>query len=71
MSMNEINWQPIATAPKDGSRILVGYGLQGTFPVKVVYWSIFNNIWMSYDEWVPGLEENATHWMPITKPNNI
>ena len=60
-------WQPIETAPKDGSVIVVGYGRQGNFPVKVVYWKELHKIWMHYGEWEPGLENNATHWMPLPK----
>ena len=61
-------WQPIETAPKDGSVIVVGYGRQGNFPVKVVYWKELHKIWMHYGEWEPGLENNATHWMPLPTP---
>lgn len=57
--------QPIETAPKDGSTIVVIFGRQSGFPAKIVRWDNLHNIWTSYGEWVPGLENNATHWMPI------
>lgn len=67
----EREWKPISSAPKDGSTIVVGFAHQSGFPVKVVWWSRLHKVWKHYGEWQPGLENNATHWMPLPpKPIN-
>ena len=66
-------WQPIETAPKDGTAILV-YFPKDFFDRKrnhqtVVYWAI-------KDPWVTGWEVyggsflsiEPTHWMPLPDP---
>lgn len=57
-------WQPISTAPKDGSEILL---IDPEHEIKVVstYWHAFAN-GDGYWENLEGLEEyNPTHWMPL------
>ena len=70
-------WQPIETAPKDGTNILI-YGnwttdMKGAMneekEILIAHWV--------YDEWfVEGSEmyaptvTNATHWMPLPEPPN-
>lgn len=61
-------WQSIETAPKDGQTIVVGYGLQSGFPVKVVRFNTIHKHWSHYGEADIGLETNATHWMPLPTP---
>lgn len=71
-----MNWQPIETAPKDGTWILVNDGTGSAHPpVHVVHWS--NPEWMGGpDTWVTmaigpnpdTYEPNPTHWMPIPTP---
>lgn len=63
-----MEWQPIETVDKCGKVIVVGFGRQSGFPVKLVNWNKLYNGWESYGEWVPGLERNATHWMPLPPP---
>ena len=63
-----MDWLPIETAPKDGSRILVGFGRQSGFPVKVVFFNTLHKFWSHYGESLLGLEQNATHWTPVTPP---
>ena len=64
-------WQPIESAPKDGTRIIVGYGKQSGFPVQIVFYNKTYNFWSHYGDAVFGLENNATHWMPIPKPPQV
>ncbi len=63
-------WQPIATAPKDGTVILI-YGDEA---MTTAYW---RHIQMGRDGywalWCAGSyaeddEVNATHWMPLPEP---
>lgn len=57
-------WQPISTAPKDGTRILIFEaedGAPGT--VRVSYWR---------DDTIPtgwsGSERKPSHWLPLPNP---
>ena len=65
--VTEDHWLPIETAPKDGTRIIVGYARQSGFPVKVVFYNKLHNYWSHYGDIELGLEGNATHWMPLPK----
>jgi len=58
-------WLPIESAPKDGTPIVVGYGRQSGFPVKVVFFNTVHKFWSHYGEADLGLPSNATHWMPL------
>ena len=52
-------WQPIDTAPKDGTLVLIcEYGC--------VYVAIFNKEGFCYNDEHIGF--NPTHWMPLPKP---
>ena len=61
----DAGWQPIATAPKDGRKIMFA----GPFNlVSVCWWSERENGWMS-DACVDfGGTEDATHWRPLPAP---
>ena len=60
-------WAPIATAPRDGTRLLLyraGFGED----VAVCWWR--NN----YDKWVPvqgNVFPEATHWMAVPERPNV
>lgn len=65
------NWQPIETAPKDGTWILAvqeGYYSEGVpFVPSVVYWDSEAKGWTE-DEYESGEPEWAlTHWMSLPK----
>ena len=64
-----MDWQPIATAPKDGTEILV-YTMGECFYV-VAYDDVFSAPWrIRNDEGVN--EAVPTHWMPLPDaPNAI
>ena len=66
-------WQPIDTAPKDGTWIIVCYNdspcgvpdLDSWFPgMKIVRWEY--DAWMFCSEYSIG--EDPTHWMPLPNP---
>ena len=64
-------WQPIDTAPKDGTEILLG----GLYAKKKWTQSVGSRVgeyWMSNDggdpEWSSILFFKPTHWMPLPAP---
>ncbi len=72
--MSNMEWQPIGTAPRDGTAILVSDG----FTTDVAYWgapgpSGLNFMWVirefpdgEYNGWVAF--DEPTHWMPLPDP---
>jgi hypothetical protein len=66
-----MNWQPIETAPKDGTVILVcGFGRKGYYVADAVWGSVCD-CWMMFD----GMSDNYdlesdghSHWMPLPAP---
>ena len=57
------DWQPIETAPKDGTRVRLGWMPNGVLEYEAnSYW---DDVW---DEWPvpgrPGHFTDATHWKP-------
>lgn len=56
-------WQPIETAPKDGTDIFVA---GGKFKPMVAFWfrDGWVNVWTFEDRTAP----NPTHWMPLPEP---
>ena len=62
-------WRPIKTAPKDGQEIVVAYARQG-FVKKLVCWNKLWKHWQCKGDVDLGLENNATHWMPLPPPPN-
>ena len=67
----DAEWQPIETAPKDGTEIVVGYGRQSGFPKEIVFFNNLHKFWSHYGEARLGLEANATHYMLLPKPPAI
>ena len=57
-----MEWQPIATAPKDGTAIL-GYFPSGL--MKVAQWIDHQNRWAGFGF---GFVGTPTHWMPLPEP---
>jgi hypothetical protein len=58
-----MEWQPIETAPKDGSFVIVRLGNSEVFSAQ---WT--QNGWHAASDigWV-----RATHWMPLPAPPNV
>lgn len=64
-----MNWQPIETAPKDGTNIIITDGC-GCY--SVVSWANYWAIWL-----FPGYGDSdnefyyPTHWMPLPEPPEV
>ena len=57
-------WQPIESAPKDGTRVLVWWPYWRSYPVSARW---FNGEWDSYCR-LEGDSVGPTHWMPLPAP---
>ena len=58
-------WQPIETAPKDGTAFLVCSPYRYPHTVACVVWEPVHQSWAcSWDNW-PLEAFVATHWMPL------
>lgn len=71
-----IQWQPIETAPKDGTEILLCQATNADGkPITGTSWGIFVQVaaWWEGDGWTvycslvqePSLHFEPTHWMPL------
>ena len=63
MSMSE--WQPIETAPKDGSKILAFEYYWVGYPF-VCYW--YKSRWVFHCPGTSLVEMNPDYWMPLPEP---
>ncbi len=66
-----MEWQPIETAPKDGTRVLVVSEMRGTtyagpMPrrLMIAAW-IQTHAWKPHGWWSDGGNVYPTHWMPL------
>lgn len=59
----EQGWQPIETAPKDGTLILA----LGPITSATVMWEPAHQCWASADNW-PWEDFEPTHWRPLPEP---
>jgi hypothetical protein len=65
-----IEWQPIETAPKDETWVMIYSKQLGTPPFAIAFWSEKDAKWFDVD-WkfhsiFVGL--TITHWMPLPEP---
>ena len=68
-------WLPIETAPKDGTRIMLGYfpdymdgKQQGGHP-QIAWWNDTKNLWCSGLGFLKAKGAfSPTHWMPLPEP---
>jgi hypothetical protein len=61
---NIVEWQPIETAPKDGTRILL-FRQDYEETIAVCYYSENWNFWKIV---LGNFWANPTHWMPLPPP---
>lgn len=62
----EREWQPIATAPKDGIQVLIMGRLREYILVETAWWKqtdLGSQGWFCRDGWYCG---DPTHWMPLS-----
>lgn len=66
------DWQPIETAPKDFTRILVcwasKHGRMMNSSCSIVYWAAHAEKWVDERGGYWGGDYSPTHWMPIPPP---
>lgn len=61
-------WQPIDTAPKDGSSVLIAHWFVGSrdYRIAIARWDEPHELWLSdiypFSHWTP------TCWMPLPEP---
>lgn len=63
-----MNWQPIETAPKDGTLILL-YPKDGDGIISIGRWMTMrggNSIWAAGGGWFE--PDEVSHWLPLPKP---
>ena len=70
-----MDWQPIATAPKDGTRILATVSNAHEPGVDIVFWSGDrwlvgdpDSWWDRKDHGITEWHDSLTHWMPLPEP---
>ena len=67
--MDETEWQPIETAPKDGSKILLGWFLEGGGGgPEVAFWHDIDKTWCGRVLLKAEGYFSPTHWMSLPAP---
>lgn len=73
-------WQPIETAPKDGTHILLWFNVPASMfetNVAIGFWSDLADDWPEVEPWfmlecdsapLTAFGARATHWMPLPEP---
>ncbi len=63
-------WQPIDTAPKDGTWVLLtgGHAAEPTGPCVVGFWDRDDWAYAHWDGSWYSIYEAPTHWMPLPEP---
>lgn len=63
-------WQPIETAPKDFSEILLFYPGTEVYDEKTLigFFDLDFEKWHPYGQHWDGYTRDATHWMPLPEP---
>ena len=75
MADSEANWLPIETAPRDETRVLVGWADDGHSVVIAFYGPKYSahgvnygNSWGHGIGWQHQFHKPPTHWMPLPDP---
>ena len=65
-----MDWQPISTAPKDGTHVLMWRDTKVGPSISEAWWRtdcVFGHGWGGHS-WVYPAWQQPTHWMPLPKP---
>lgn len=65
-ALKEREWQPIETAPKDGSEILGWSSISGE--AYVMWWEAIHSDWVWCINDLEDMFCDPTHWMPLPEP---
>jgi hypothetical protein len=65
--VEEVMWQPWATAPRDGEEILIRYVDQGNVK-RLVSFFVLRGYWKSKGEPLLGLDNQNLEWLRIPAP---
>jgi hypothetical protein len=61
-----VQWLPIGTAPKDGTKFLASMAGGKMAEVELVFYDEYSSEWRNYAYDPPNIEEaDMTHWMPL------
>jgi hypothetical protein len=64
-----VQWLPIGTAPKDGTKFLASMAGGDMAEVELVSYNEDSSEWRNYAYDPPNIEEDwMTHWMPLPEP---
>lgn len=68
--MQELNWQSIETAPKDGSKVILWHSYSWDCqPFMVSRWLTIYDCWANkYDNGTSQDHYCPTHWLPFQEP---
>lgn len=67
MNWHKMNWQPISTAPRDGTEILIyQHGHALGFDIEIAEWDVECGYWVNRN-WI-GEYQHPTHWLPLSPP---
>jgi hypothetical protein len=61
-------WQPIATAPKDGTRVLLWWAKDARSRIRILRWD--SDLYNPEGRWTDGEYDYdmPSHWMPLPDP---
>jgi hypothetical protein len=67
-----VQWLPIGTAPKDGTKFLALMAGGNMAEVELVFYDEYSSEWKNYAYDPPNIEEDwMTHWMPLPEPPEL
>jgi hypothetical protein len=65
LSAEKAGWRDMDSAPKDGTRVLVAYSIDGAIEIDGAMWCEPDGLWMLSDGFLCAGESEPTHWQPL------